>query len=78
MEFIKKKVRIKDHVLFDDQSYAGMTGTTDYKANNDIWWIDLDEESIDLMSYEYKEMCKNKGECYDVICLEENEFEFIN
>ena len=34
MEFIKKKVRIKDHVLFDDQSYAGMTGTTDYKADN--------------------------------------------
>ena len=33
----KVKVKIKDHVIFDNQSYAGMTGVTEYKADNGIW-----------------------------------------
>jgi len=78
MELIQRKVKIKDHVIFDNQSYAGMIGITEYKADNKIWWINLDEESTELMSFEYKEMCRSKGEYYDAICLEENDFIFID
>ena len=55
MGLIQRKVKIKDHVIFDNQSYAGMTGVT-----------------------EYKEMYRSKYEFYDAICLEENDFEFID
>ena len=78
MELIKRKIKIKEHVIFDNQSYANMTGITEYKANNGIWWINLDGESIELMSFEYREMCRNKYEYYDAICLEENDFIFID
>jgi len=78
MELIKRKVKIKDHIIFDNQSYANMTGVTKYKADNGIWWINLDGESIELMSFEYREMCRSKYEFYDAICLEENDFEFID
>jgi len=78
MELIQRKIKIKEHVIFDNQSYANMTGITEYKANNGIWWINLDGESIELMSFEYREMCRNKYEYYDAICLEENDFIFID
>jgi len=78
MKMIKRKVKIKDHVSFDGQSYTNMTGVTEYRANNGIWWINLDEESTELMNCEYKEMCRSKYEYYNAICLEESDFDFID
>jgi hypothetical protein len=73
---IKRKVKIKDGVEFDGQSYAGFTGTTAFKAENGIWWIDLDESCISQLSYEYRKLCEREGSALDAIYLEEDSFEF--
>lgn len=77
MEWIKRKVKIKDGVKFDGQSYAGFTGMTVYVGDNGMWWIDLDDDCVSKFSYEYMKLCKEEGTAYDSICLAEDNFEFI-
>lgn len=79
MKFIEdKRVRINNGICFDGQNYGGMTGVSDMVINNGLYWINLDKACIDLLSNEYKEMCIDKGESYDVLCLNRDDFEFID